>query len=43
MLQEDSKPMLDGDGGILQPAVDTIKDLANQPGQYSSSYTRPEG
>jgi len=35
MLQEDSKPILDDDGGILQPAVDTLKDIAKQPGQYS--------
>jgi len=42
MLQEDSKPILDDDGGILQPAVDAMKDIAKQPGQYSSSYTRPE-
>jgi hypothetical protein len=34
MLQEDSKPILDDDGGVLQPAVDTLKDIAKQPGQY---------
>ena len=34
MLQEDSKPILDDDGGVLQPAVDTMKDIAKQPGQY---------
>jgi hypothetical protein len=34
MLQEDSKPILDDDGGVLQPAVDTLKGIAKQPGQY---------
>lgn len=33
MLQKDSKPILIDDGGILQPAVDSMKDMAKQPGQ----------
>jgi hypothetical protein len=39
LLQEDSKPMLNNDGEIIQPALDAVKDMPQQPGKWTSFVT----